>query len=289
MILAEKNEEYLLDRCTICVLTYNRSDQLTLTITNLVNEFINDNIKIIVVNNGSTDDTRNNLKELKRVFDKLEIIDSFENLGCARGREVAWRIATTEYILSMDDDIRISRNGLLCMLQTLSANNRTGLVSPIIIDAISLVALNPVDCNNSFEKSFYEACFLFKRIMLSDVGYLDPALTIAGEGLDYSIRMRKLDYLIKRDPDVKVMHFDRIRDLKTLTARNVKWLESFCYVYWKNFTPPLALIYSLRRFLGHLRVDLFSFRLLTGLTLLNAVILGSKNGRKARVVRKHKE
>src|SRR5574340_107892 len=93
-----------LARCSICVLTHNRCAQLIEALAKLRKEFSGDDIKIIVLNNGSTDDTANFLDRTTKEWSQLIVIHSKENLGCARGREMAWNNAKSELVLSMDDD-----------------------------------------------------------------------------------------------------------------------------------------------------------------------------------------
>jgi GT2 family glycosyltransferase len=255
---------------------------LVATLANLQKEFSDDDIKIVVLNNGSTDSTADFLDSIKEPWPQLTVVHSKENLGCARGRETAWNNTKSEFVLSLDDDIIISRNGLLEMLRLLEAENGGGLVSPLIVDSASRRVLNPVIGNPFRAKFFYEGCFLFRSKLVDVVGYLDPMLAVAGEGLDYSIRIRRSGFNILRSPGVLVEHVDRVRDSLQLQSRRKKWLWCFCYLYWKNYFLPLALLLSIKDFLAHFRSGTIAFGWRFGLSLFRPAISGARQGRYAK-------
>ncbi len=119
--------------------------------------------------------------------------------------------------------------------------------------------------------------------VLSGVGFFDPILAIAGEGLDYSIRLNKAGYSIRRAPDVVVEHVDRIRPEIDLAGRRKKWLWSFCYLYFKNFGVLRATILSLRVFIAHIRTGwpLYGFSFVVSLP--SEAISGARFGLRNRV------
>lgn len=67
----------------------------------------------IVLDNGSTDGTLEQLERLSARHRKLRLIKSPENLGCGGGRNVAWRAARGEFLLSLDSDADFVEPGVL--------------------------------------------------------------------------------------------------------------------------------------------------------------------------------
>lgn len=67
----------------------------------------------IILDNGSTDGTLEELHRIRARCPKLRLIASKENLGCGGGRNVAWREAAAEFVLSLDSDVEVSRPDVL--------------------------------------------------------------------------------------------------------------------------------------------------------------------------------
>ena len=100
-----KDIQNMLSDCTITILTYQRSAQLSKSLGFLYEEFSKYNIKIIVIDNGSTKESRRALEGWSLRWSDLSYYSYSENLGCSKGRSEAWRRGATKYILSLDDDI----------------------------------------------------------------------------------------------------------------------------------------------------------------------------------------
>lgn len=271
----------LLTSCSVCILTFNRCEQLVKTLSYLYGEFFNTPIHFFVFNNGSTDLSENVLTQMAIKWERLTVIHSKINVGCAKGREELWKRTNTEFIFSLDDDVLIKKNDALDMLRLLRANKNAALVSPVIVDSISQNALNPIRGSYLNAKSFYEACFLMRSSITQIVGYMDPMLSVAGEGLDYSIRLRKSKFNIMRASNI-VLHVDRIRSASELEYRRKEWLWAFCYLYWKNYMPPIALILSTRNLFAHVRVSLRKSGVNFAFSLMKHAVSGAKQGLQAR-------
>ena len=271
-------ELFKLEQCCICVLAFNRSDQLEITLMHLREEFESSGVEVIVLNNGSTDDTRETLNGIKQQWPELKVINSEVNLGCSKGREVLWRESGADYVLSIDEDILISRQDLEVMLQRVTSCSRGGLVSPLIEDSVSHKVLNPIQGNLENAKFFYEGCFLLSAQLIEDVGYFDADLLYAGEGLDYSIRLQKAGYRILREPSVCVTHVDRVRGESDWSGRRLEWAYSFAYLYWKNHPPVVACWLSLRNLLAHYRKSFFQNGMAYCVTLTKSWLAGARKG-----------
>jgi glycosyltransferase involved in cell wall biosynthesis len=66
-----------------------------------------DVLEWIVLDNASTDGTLHELERLAGECPKLAIIKAAENLGCGGGRNVIWRRARGELVLSLDSDVEV--------------------------------------------------------------------------------------------------------------------------------------------------------------------------------------
>lgn len=61
----------------------------------------------IALDNASTDGTPDELERMARRWPKLRVIRAAENLGCGGGRNVIWRQARGELVLSLDSDVEV--------------------------------------------------------------------------------------------------------------------------------------------------------------------------------------
>jgi len=96
---------------TIVILNYNGLEYLKETIPPLLRlEY--PNYEIIIVDNKSTD---NSLSFL-RSFKYIKIIESNENVGYSRGKNIGVRNANGEYVLMIDNDILIRDKTILAQL-----------------------------------------------------------------------------------------------------------------------------------------------------------------------------
>lgn len=99
---------------SIVQLTYNNMDQVRRHLPTVAWMAARDEVaEWIVLDNASTDGTREQLAEFAKTWPKLRVICSDENLGCGGGRNVALRQAAGDLILSMDSDVDVTRPAAL--------------------------------------------------------------------------------------------------------------------------------------------------------------------------------
>jgi len=100
-------------KISVIMPVYNSSDFLSMSLDSVLNQTIDD-IEIICVNDGSTDNSTNILKKYSE-FDFIKIINQ-ENLGSGEARNKGMSFATGEYIAFLDsDDIYLDENALNSM------------------------------------------------------------------------------------------------------------------------------------------------------------------------------
>ena len=98
---------------SIIIPTYNSSDYITETLTKLEKQTY-PNFEIVIVNDGSKDNTSSVLREYGLTHSRLIIINK-ENGGVSSARNTGIRKAQGQFICFMDDDDEIDPNYLLKM------------------------------------------------------------------------------------------------------------------------------------------------------------------------------
>ncbi|MEK4850813.1 glycosyltransferase family 2 protein [Paenibacillus sp. FSL H7-0756] len=174
-------------KTSIIILTLN---QLPLTIQCL--ESIKRNTpeehEIIIVDNGSSDDT---VQFLKAHYPELKLIENQENLGFAKGCNQGGELAEGETILFLNNDTVVPPGWLAPMLHALNSDSSVGMAGPVT-NYISGHQLVPVTYSElkdmeAFAAEYCESkrgqvqevrrligfCLLVKRSVLSEIGWFD--------------------------------------------------------------------------------------------------------------------
>lgn len=114
-------------KVSIVMATFNRADQLQGTIENIFEQNYQD-LELIVVNDGSTDDTLSSLKDIQKTY-KFVIVDNIENLGLQKSLNKGIEKASGKYIARIDDHDRwIDSVKISKQVDFLENNPRVGLI-----------------------------------------------------------------------------------------------------------------------------------------------------------------
>ena len=183
---------------SIIIPTYNSSDYITETLTKLEKQTY-PNFEIVIVNDGSKDNTSNVLREYGLTHSRLIIINK-ENGGVSSARNTGIRKAQGQFICFMDDDDEIDPNYLLKMY---SRQHETGgdaiycgLYGHYIKNGVTYSPTN-TDFNEGsllfdfFYKKviFHIGCLFIRKQLLEDNNlFFDEDLRL-GEDLDFIYRL----------------------------------------------------------------------------------------------------
>lgn len=107
-------------KITVVVPVYNCEKYIESTLESICNQTISNDIKIIAVNDGSKDNSRDIIKE--KFNDRVTIIDK-ENGGVSSARNVAIDMCDTEYIAFVDSDDLIKKDMFEKLYKNLKNNN----------------------------------------------------------------------------------------------------------------------------------------------------------------------
>lgn len=97
-------------KISVIIPVYNSSTYLRKCLDSVVNQNLKD-IEIIVINDGSTDDSKNIIEEYSCKYKNIIFIDQ-ENKGIGKTRNIGIKKATGEYITFVDSDDYIKENML---------------------------------------------------------------------------------------------------------------------------------------------------------------------------------
>jgi glycosyltransferase involved in cell wall biosynthesis len=185
----KKNDTHLV---SVVIPTYNRSNLLVECIKNCLRQTYR-NLEIIVVDDGSTDNTNEVVKAIQKK-DARVIYHHKDNEGLPYALNFGFKIAKGDYLTWTSDDNLYRKDAIETMLNFIIERN----VSFIYCDyyryrkmpntARRLVALP--DFNQEMTYNYFGPCFLYTKEVAEVIGDYDP-ITKYAEDFDYWIRISK--------------------------------------------------------------------------------------------------
>lgn len=217
-------------RVSVVVLAYNNLEMTRACLHSVERHSGYPNLELIVVDNGSTDGTREFLAgwETQVSSDRLaavRVILNDENLGFAAGNNVGIRASTGDYVVLLNNDTYVTRGWLLDLVRHFRETPALGLVGPVTnnigneakieIDYASMIEMSAAARRYTVEHprelllvdnvAFF--CVAVSRAVLDEVGLLDEDFGIGFfEDDDYCHRVRSAGYQIGIAENVFVHH-----------------------------------------------------------------------------------
>ena len=120
------------EKISIVVPVYNTSKFLDKCIKSILNQTYK-NLEIIIVNDGSTDDSLNKIKEYEKIDERIIIIDK-KNGGLSSARNIGIKNSSGEYILNVDSDDWIEKDTCELLLKVALKTNADIVIGNIILE-----------------------------------------------------------------------------------------------------------------------------------------------------------
>lgn len=225
--------------------------------------------KYLVADNGSSKET---IQELKQAFTKMpyecELLEFGENFGVAKGRNKAVEHVTTDWFMSLDNDILFSTNILPEIQTTISQLGCNFVNLPLLNDAADHIfsaggnifiepILNGIHigCGGAFEQSkcirnqliprslstfLFGGASVIRKTTFEECGKFDEGMFVGFEDIDFSITIFKKGYKIGTIGILGLIHDhkkpENQNDLEYEKQRfsNVKLLNSAQYFEKKH-------------------------------------------------------
>lgn len=210
-------------RLSIVIATRDRAAYLTRAIESLEKQIASPSFEVIVVDNGSSDDTRAaTTRAAKRAkFDVRYFFESEPNRGKARNRGIAE--ASGYLVLFCDDDVQ-APPGFLAAHE--AAHSRANLVVNGPILNVPSYEMRPKPSPANYSRAFLCTCnaSLTKKALV-DVGGFDERFDLYGwEDTELGVRLRDAGLHRKFAWDAYIWHIKAPQDT-TLEVETAKILE----------------------------------------------------------------
>jgi GT2 family glycosyltransferase len=187
------------------------------------------NYKIIVVDNGSSDDS---LRQLRRQGTDFILLEAGDNKGFTGGNNLGIRHAlnlNADYVLLLNNDTLVALDALEKIVQVAEADKRIGIVTPKILfhPQRQLIWAAGTDFNRYLITGYLTGykledagrydqardlvwvtgcAMLIRRKVFTDVGMLCDEYFAVYEDLDYCLRTAQQNYRICYEPSAVIWH-----------------------------------------------------------------------------------
>ncbi|WP_260674655.1 glycosyltransferase family 2 protein [Comamonas aquatica] len=211
---------------SIVVLSYNGCDALTRPcVESLLKNTPQGNYELILVDNASSDSTREYLRDVASQHPFVKLCLNSENKGYAGGNNDGLRLATGQFIVLLNNDTLVGPGWLNPLIERLESMPDIGLIGPVTnsagneqrVDLPELNAQNFVEIAGQYTQAqkgrwfeteklgFY--CVAARREVIQQVGLLDEGFGLGMfEDDDYCVRVRQAGYKLVVVEDSFVYH-----------------------------------------------------------------------------------
>jgi len=252
---------------SICIVTLNAEPYLRNCLESIKRHSGNLKYEIIVVDNGSTDNT---IEMLGENYPDVILLRNKENLGFAKpNNQAIERSSSDRYILLLNPDTIVYEASLQNLIEFAEKHSEAGIVGPKVLNGdgtfqkhckrgegrpweifayfLGLAKVFPhVKFFSGYLQSYLDedlvhevpaisgCCMLIRRQTLAAIGGLDEDLFAYQEDTEYCVRARKAGWKVFYMPQALITHFggkggSRVQPYKAI----YKWHHSY-YIYYKK-------------------------------------------------------
>ena len=217
---------------SVIIPTYNRAEMLCECVDSILNSTYK-NLEVIIVDNNSTDNTKELVKKKYVTDERVLLVPLKENLMAAGGRNEGLKRAKGDYLLLVDNDNIVEQNMIELLVEEMCKDDRIGLVGPLSINKYDGNAIWLASGSYNFFSSRpktlyagrkphevmmekrYSTCYSPNIMMVSKqvaeaVGGFDRSYYAMYEEADFGYRILKSGYQEYIVTDARTMHLSYV-------------------------------------------------------------------------------
>jgi len=254
-------------RLSIIVLSWNTKDLLRQCLKSLNSKLKTQNskIEVIVVDNGSTDDS---VSMVKKEFPQVKLIENLRNLGFAKGNNIGIKVAKGEYIMLLNSDTIVKPGALEKLTRFLDKNQEFAIAGPRLLNQdetsqpncgrfpgllVSFVMLfkehlggsDFVRCSPKESKKvdwLMGSAFVARSEVFEKVGGLDEKLFMYMEEVEWFYRAKKAAFKAYFLKEAEIIHLGRGSSKSGKREPILNIYRGLIYYYRKHKSLPELII-----------------------------------------------
>ncbi|UQS86868.1 glycosyltransferase [Nicoliella spurrieriana] len=272
---------------SIIISAHNEHSTLTPTIEYLENRLCYRHYEVLIMDDGSTDDTLDIAKRLQAQYQNLRVVHISNNNGKAHALNVGIGFANGEFILSNDSDTLpepnainkyltyftgIKNRNVGAVTANMDVNNRTTLIAKSQIIEFTSIVGGIKRTQTAVSGSMYAfsgANTMYRRDALIDVGGFRQ--NRATEDISIAWDMAYYQWQTKFSPDI-VFHMLVPEDIPSLYHQRKRWSQGGTEVWLYNFRrmvcSPIGMHRQLPIYVDNTLSILWSFALFIATVVL---------------------
>jgi len=190
-----------MNKPTISVIlpTFNRANVVSNAINSILNQTFK-SLKLIIINDASTDNTRQIIKAHQKKDSRIIIVENKKNYGCSESRNIGLSYVQSEFIAFMDDDDQYTDNRTLKCLYAQMKNESCELVIANYDVNDNLRRMNKFGENFKYniirQPGPFLQCILIKKQIITKMMVVFDKEATPSEDWDFFITLSKLNPVV---------------------------------------------------------------------------------------------
>jgi GT2 family glycosyltransferase len=271
---------------SVIIVNRNTADLLIECVRHIYASHLSEPPQVIVVDNGSTDGS---VEQVKRTYSQVTVLEAGRNLGFAAANNRALEEARGEFMLLINTDAMVEPNCAAALLAVMQQDPRIGMAGPQLVNADgstqtsyeAVPTLATETLNRSLLKRLFPqrypgkhrtvagsqqvealigAAMMLRRDALLDVGLFDEDYFFFLEETDLAVRMRQQGWKVVHEPRALAVHLQGATAKTHEASARIEFYRSR-YIFF-------------RRHYGAVSTGLLKTVLMLNLTL-NVIVLGA--------------
>lgn len=267
---------------SIIIVNYNTCKLTLDALYSIYNSITNYSYEIIMIDNSSTDESVNRIKE---EYPEVKLIENKENVGFAKANNQGIKIAKGRYIFLLNSDTTIKQNTIEILTKFMDDNSligasgckvllpdgtldkacKRGFPTPsasffyfLGLDKLfpdkskynqyNLSHMNP-DKDYHID-SLVGACMFVRRKAIDEVGILDEDFFMYGEDIDWCYRLKEADWGIYYYPYTSITHYKGGSSEKKSVKIIYEFHRAMYLFYKKHYLKKYSIFTSIIVYVG---------------------------------------
>ena len=208
-------------KVSVIVPTYNAEKYLSRSIDSIINQSY-DNLEIIIIDDASTDKSKDIIKKYASVDNRIRTFYSEINQGVSRSRNIGLKSFSGDYVVFLDADDFITKDAIKIMVEASEKYNGD------VIDSYHLIIYK-----NKKKTSYFTENKVPKEIMV--MGSLDSNIEVLTKSTYITGKLIKKDLLKDLYFDEDLRRYEDLvfeHELK-LRLNNMVFLDKVIYYYYQ--------------------------------------------------------